>query len=312
MKIAFLFSGQLRSIPLNLFRKSLLNLTKDCDYDIYAYLWNEQGKSLNHAQYQKKIFQKDKTSDLITKLFSGFKIKNIEYDSFEIFKKKLKKEYKKIFKSKDYDFATVNAIPQIYTIAKSFNLINNLDDYDLIFRCRLDSLYVHPLKLYDLEEIKRSNNLYSLNFGRAYFPERVYDIFFGGSKDSMIFLADIWEKLPYLVENEFDNRLDKRDACRLLYLAANEYDINVQSFETRICDVFRDFKNNFYEYYLISMHLISFKNFRSFNSLPFFYKWFKERNLKSFQIFFCVLKALFLSPFSYLKRLKKFTRFKYR
>ena len=48
MKIAFLFSGQLRELEYELFRKSLLNLTKDLDYAIFAYSWEEMGESLNH------------------------------------------------------------------------------------------------------------------------------------------------------------------------------------------------------------------------------------------------------------------------
>ena len=37
MKVAFLFSGQLRELEYDLFRKSLVNLTKDLDYSIFAY-----------------------------------------------------------------------------------------------------------------------------------------------------------------------------------------------------------------------------------------------------------------------------------
>ena len=49
MKIAFLFSGQLRELPYQLFRKSLFNLTKDLDYAIFSFCWEEKGKSLNHG-----------------------------------------------------------------------------------------------------------------------------------------------------------------------------------------------------------------------------------------------------------------------
>ena len=48
MRIAFLFSGQLREVSLDLFRRSLSNLTKDIDYGIFVYCWEEEGKSLNH------------------------------------------------------------------------------------------------------------------------------------------------------------------------------------------------------------------------------------------------------------------------
>ena len=69
---------------------------------------------------------------------------------------------------------------------------------------------MHPLSIYDLESIKKSSNLYTINFGRAFYPNRIYDIFFGGSNKSMSFLNDIWEKLPDLIYDKFDNQLDKR------------------------------------------------------------------------------------------------------
>ena len=50
-----------------------------------------------------------------------------------------------------------------------FNYLS-LYKYDLIFRCRFDSLYIHPLKIYDLEKMRKKNVLYNINFGRAYFP----------------------------------------------------------------------------------------------------------------------------------------------
>ena len=48
MKVAFLFSGQLRDLPYSLFRKSLFNLTEGLDYSIFSYCWDKKGKSLNH------------------------------------------------------------------------------------------------------------------------------------------------------------------------------------------------------------------------------------------------------------------------
>ena len=50
MKIAFLFAGQYRPIPKELFRHSIKNLTKGIDYDIFCYSWNEPGESLDHRE----------------------------------------------------------------------------------------------------------------------------------------------------------------------------------------------------------------------------------------------------------------------
>jgi len=55
MKIAFLFSGQLRQINQYLFKKSLTNLTKNIDYSIYSFCWQELGESLNHKKKVSEI-----------------------------------------------------------------------------------------------------------------------------------------------------------------------------------------------------------------------------------------------------------------
>ena len=99
-------------------------------------------------------------------------------------------------------------MPQIYSIFKSYDLFKsdlNCEEYDLIFRCRYDSVFIHPLNLFPLKSILKSNNLYNINFGRAYYPQRVYDIFFGGSKKSMSFISSIWDDLPNLIDNSFNN-----------------------------------------------------------------------------------------------------------
>lgn len=54
MKIAFLFAGQYRDIPNDLFRNSISNLTKDLDYDIFCYSWDEAGESLDHRKKNPK------------------------------------------------------------------------------------------------------------------------------------------------------------------------------------------------------------------------------------------------------------------
>ncbi len=308
MKVAFLFSGQVREIPINLFKQSISNLTKELDYDIFVYAWDEAGKSLNHSKNNIKKNFYINPSVYINELFEDFNLKSLQIENFQLFKENLKPYHKNIFNSKKYHFGTINAMPQIYMLSQCFGLIKGcLDDYDLIFKCRFDSLFIHPLNLYDLREIKNKNKIYTLNFGRAYYPNRIYDIFFGGSNDSMKFLSNIWNQLPYLVNNEFDNKLDKRDACRLLFLSARLNQIKVESFETRICDVFRNFKNNYYEKYLLSMHLIRLtKLIKNIYIIPYFYKWFIFREFNLIKVFFYFLKSLIISPISYLKRVKYF------
>ncbi len=303
MKVAFLFSGQLRNINYNLFQKSLDNLTSGLDYDIYSYSWEEKGKSLNHQSKLSKLENLENINEYINKMFQGFNLFNYDYESYKNFTLNLEEKYIKILNSKEYHFGTINVIPQIYTLYKCYKLLENkIENYDLIFRCRFDSVFIHPLKFYSLNTIYFSNNLYNLNFGRAYYPQRIYDIFFGGSKKSMKFISTLWKDLPNLIENKFDNGLDKRDCCRILYLAANSSGIDVKSFNTRICDVYRN-NGHSYEKYLISSHIIKFnKNYLFYLKLVF--KWFKYRDFSKYRVIYCFLIFLLLFPFSYLKRLK--------
>tara|TARA_B100000212_G_scaffold341199_1_gene323719 strand:+ start:550 stop:1479 length:930 start_codon:yes stop_codon:yes gene_type:complete len=305
MKVALLFAGQYREISEILFKKSLSIFVSDLDYDIYSFVWEEVGKSLNHRNNLPKLNESFSAMDLVKDLFTNFNLVSIQSESFNSFKENLDLKYKNILNAKEYHFGTINSLPQIYSLSECFNLIGEkIFEYDLIFRCRFDSLFIHPLKLYDLRKIYEEKNLYNINFGRAYFPNRIYDIFFGGSTESMIFLANIWQQIPELISNKFNNNLDKRDSCRLLYLAARQSGINVKSFDMRCCDVFRNINGSYYESYLLSMHLINHRiGKRSIKSLYFFLKWVIYRRLNFFKLILTVIKTFFLIPITYLKRI---------
>ena len=305
MKIAFLFSGQLRELEYDLFRKSLLNLTKDLDYAIFAYSWEEMGKSLNHKSNLPKIILNENIDQKINFLFKDFNLLDFGYESFRDFKKRLKDQYREIFYSKKFDFGTVNSLPQIYTLHKSFELLEKSKlNFDLVFRCRFDSIFIHPLKIFPLKKILSNGTVFNLNFGRAYYPNRIYDIFFGGSRKSMNFISTIWKDIPDLVNNSFDNGLDRRDCCRILHLAVSIKNTNIESFSSRICDVYRN-NDLLYSKYLISSHLVNFRiNKKNISYIIFIFKWFKERNLCMTKITFYLIKSIILVPFVYLKRLK--------
>ena len=120
----------------------------------------------------------------------------------------------------------------------------------------------------------------------------------------MNFISTIWDDTPFLVKNNFDNRLDKRDCCRILFLAASMKNINVKSFPSRICDVYRN-NDLTYSKYLISSHLINLRlNKKNILYLIFILKWFRQSNLSNIKINFYLIQALVFLPFVYLKRLK--------
>ncbi len=310
MKIAFLFAGQYRHIPKDLISYSLQNLTKGLDYNIFAYSWDEPGESLDHRDVIPKIKSDNDSYSQISSIFSEFNLKEIYTESYDNFVINLPKNHKKILNSKIYHKGTIFALPQIYTLSKCYKLLeNDENEYDLIFRCRFDSIYLHPLKIYPLRKFLNSNTLYNINFGRAYYPNRIYDIFFGGSKKSMSFLGQIWNNIPQLVENNLNNGQDKRDACRLFFVAAVKNKLEIKSLNTRICDIYRPFKDNYYEKYLISSHLLSLKfDKSSLKSIPYFIRWFFYRRINLITFSLIMVRTIFLIPISYLKRFKYFLK----
>ena len=139
MKIAFLFSGQYRYIPQNLFKYSISTLTNGLDYDIFCYSWDEVGESLDHRE-DISIIKKDNDSFFhISNIFSEFNLKKMRVLRFFF---KLPKTHSKIFNAKTYHKGTIFALPQIYTLSKCYKLLaSQEEEYDLIFRCRFDSIY---------------------------------------------------------------------------------------------------------------------------------------------------------------------------
>ena len=310
MKIAFLFSGQYRPIPKELLRYSIQTLTKGLDYDIFCYSWDESGESLDHREIIPIIKRNNDSYNQISSVFSEFNLKEIYTESYDNFIINLPKTHKKVLNSKAYHKGTIFALPQIYTLSRCYKLFKNYEnEYDLIFRCRFDSIYLHPLKIYPLRNFLNSSTLYNINFGRAYNPYRIYDIFFGGSKKSMRFLDQIWNDVPQLVENNLNTGLDKRDACRLFYVAAVSNNIKIKSLNTRICDIYRPFKDNYYEQYLISSHLLSLKfDISTLKSLPYFIRWIFYRRINLIKFSLIIVRTILLMPLSYLKRFKYYLK----
>ena len=310
MKVGFLFAGQYRPYEIALFQKSLKNLVKGLDYSIFSFCWRETGKSLTNNKDNLAIRKVPNIEKEINKIFEGFNLKAYEFAIFDEFKKNLSIEHKEILNSKKFHAGTINSLPQIYTIYKCYQLLLPfLDDYDLIFRCRYDSLFIHPLQIYNLNQIKVTKNLYHLNFGRSFNPKRVYDIFFGGSVESTLFLRSIWDDLPELIFKNVNNILDRRDSCRLIYLGAKKNNINIRTLQTRVCDVYRMEGNLEYEKYLISSHLTTLTLNRTFfQFFIYFYKWINFRKFSKIKMIFLIIKSLILAPLSFCRRVK-FIRF---
>ena len=312
MKVALLFSGQLRKIPLDIFKNSLNILVEGLDYSIYSYCWEEIGDSMNHSKNIPLIYKSKNIGKEIDNIFNSFNLRRSSFESYTNYKKLLGSKYNKILTSSEFHKGTIHSLPQIYSLYKCHQLLEKEEDYlnyDLVFRCRYDSVFIHPLSLYPLKKIIEDNNIYNINFGRAFYPKRIYDIFFGGSREAMSFISSLWKDLPSLVENKFENNLDKRDACRILYLGPSLKDIKVKTFDVRICDVFRNSNDISYEKYIISSHFVKlFKILKYLKCWRYFFNHCNKRRISNIKIAFFIFKAFVLSPFSYIKRIKFFLK----
>ena len=275
-KVALLFSGQVRNIvDIDFFRNGLNLFMKNINYSIYAHTWNEMGKSLSHNPNNKDYFSNLDSESYLDDLFYGMPIKSIKRDKFRDFESLISPEHFKIHKSNKFSSLTKNSLPQIYSFYKSFHLFKEkLINYDLILRVRFDSIFTQNLK----EIINTKNiinaNLFHQNFGRSYYPDRIYDIFFGGSYFVMNKLSNVWDDIPYLINDNFNNGLDKRDACRLFYLEAKNNLLNIKSIKSRICDIYRGDKKNYAKLIIYSGLTKRTNLFKIVPTINYFNKWF--------------------------------------
>ena len=270
-----MFSGQVRDIgDTEIFRSSLKLFMENINYSIYVHTWNEMGKSLCHNTINKDLVFDLDSEVYLNKLFNNFPVKGLKREKFRDFENLIPSKYYQIHKSNKFSPLTRNSLPQIYSFYKSFILFKEeLRNYDFILRVRFDNIFTQNLlDTIDIDRIS-PNLIVNQNFGRAYYPKRIYDIFFGGSYFAINQLSNVWIDLPYLIKDDFNNGLDKRDACRLLYLEAIKKYLEVQTLNTRICDVYRDNKKNYIKLLIYSglikrlsgLEVIkTFRNFKRF------------------------------------------------
>jgi hypothetical protein len=148
MKIAVCFSGQARNI--NEYSKNILeHLIKLYDTDVYAHLWYHEsmlGKSFHH-EHLDDVY-KEKIEDFIN-IYNPRKIKTekqIDFDlaGFNIVSQEpeLRHLSKQVIKE-----AIFRQLSQWYSVKKTYELIENPEQYDFIIRLRTDSYLTQPINL---------------------------------------------------------------------------------------------------------------------------------------------------------------------
>ena len=81
------------------------------------------GESLTYRKKLHNLNSVENIDAIINDLFFNFNLLDYGFESFKDFKNKLKDKYREIFFSKKFDFGTINLLPQIYTLYKSFELL---------------------------------------------------------------------------------------------------------------------------------------------------------------------------------------------
>ncbi len=307
LKVAFLFAGQYRPICHQKFISGFRRLVRGIEHGIFSFAWDEPGLSMDHQANIPKLEDEICVKQHLNLLFADFNLIALQTESMLRYEGALPFHYHKIQTSHEHSIRTVHSLPQLYTLHRSYQLfLPHINEYDLVFRCRYDSIFLHPLNIYPLQEmVTNSNIVYNINFGRAYYPRRIYDIFFGGSCSSMNFIEELWQNLPKLINNQFDNGLEARDACRILYLGAVSTGKHVSTLDSRICDIYRHNDSQLYIKYIIFSHV--FRPLKTFCSLPVLIhilRWSREEKIALNSLILFFLYSLMLSPIMYLKRFK--------
>jgi hypothetical protein len=242
-KIALLFSGQVRSLPINLFNNSLKNFINGFEADIYISCWNDVGISLNHGNtLRKKEFEGDKLELILNKMFAGTNVIKLEIENKADWESSLNEEYRKINYSLLYSDLTKNALAQLYKIKKSFSLIpkEKMYVYDLIIRVRLDSIFIDKFHYID------NNKINNINFRKIKDQnKRIYDIFFYGKPNVVSSIFNTYDEIPRLILSKIETGMDRRDACLLLYQCAKINNIGINNDIFRFVDIYREPQNLF-------------------------------------------------------------------
>tara|TARA_B100000242_G_scaffold66184_1_gene40996 strand:- start:7158 stop:8129 length:972 start_codon:yes stop_codon:yes gene_type:complete len=312
LKVALLFSGQVRKIPPDLFKEGIDIFTNNIEYDIFAHFWDEAGQSMNHNPYAKNLITNQSALPIVKEQFKDLPLKHKLSEPYKDFEKKIPKKHLEIHLENKNSLYS-HSLPQIYSLCRLFySCKSKLSEYDLILKCRFDSVFTHRLIDSDLVNFNL-NNIYNINFGKAYYPKRIYDIFFGGNFEVMKKISTTWDEIPNLVDNEFNNGLYKCDPCRIFYLSAINNGINVSSLNLRTYEVYRYKKPEKYITFLANSGIAkpSWNIIKMLKSWKLFYSWsFRKPKLSklflTLLIFLDILRLFGIDCYLIASFLKRF------
>lgn len=225
MKIAFCISGELRTFLSQNVIDSYKNLCSLLSPDVYISVWDHVGVSHCHRNGIVVDFDDRINKDILIDTLPN--IKDVDIENYGSWKNNLCLENLNIISNNVMDFRTKNSCSQLYKIFKCNEMKQKYETtngflYDIVFRMRPDFLFQTNLDL-NIQQ----NTIYHINSGFAYYPNRIYDVFFYGDSVAMDKVCSTYNIFSDVVYDTFNNGLCHRDCCRILKSVATRFGINV-------------------------------------------------------------------------------------
>ena len=254
-KVAVLIAGESRNFDdINIIKNNHKYLFDKFNCDIFVSTWSKRGYSYGHGnsiQSQSRL-ETVCLSDVIKHYNNVVDVDIEDYDEWygqldSDMKHKLNKGF---YNNHSTTLCPNTVYPQLYKIWKATCMKVAYEhlrgfQYDIVIRFRSDMLLVEPIPQQYLDDFTRldrnpENKVFHLNPPGIFEPERIYDIFYYGTSHTMNMLADTWKKVNELIEQPFDNVLPDCSTCRVLYLQALKYNIEVIDIPKCIGDIYRN------------------------------------------------------------------------
>jgi hypothetical protein len=240
LKVAVCLSGEMRFFTDELVTSAFQTYIQSWSPDIFISTWDHVGISMNHGYiHPKEIKEREDTLHLhINNTYSN--IKAVEIENYNEWIDNIPESEYSIVYSDSFYTRTINSYPQLYKIYKANKLKIDYEEkekfkYDIVLRIRPDNLFIRPLALNQVVK----GVIYDVNLKGAYYPNRIYDIFFYGCSEDMDIVSSAYVSFKELLYSSFNNGLCPRDACRLLYLHAINAGLVCESTKNRPCDIYR-------------------------------------------------------------------------
>ena len=253
-KIAILLVGEMRNYDNNnIINNNNKFLFEKYQCDIFVSTWTKRGFSPCNLSIKNKVYKDDNvTIDDIYNTYKNVKAVNIE--SYENWKNSLSKEYENYYNQPfiiNGQNGSNTVFPQLYKLHDANKLKNDFEKqnnfkYDMVFRFRPDMCLVEDIQENYIIPFKKhfdsdtNNKMWTLNPYKIFYPNRIYDIFFYCNSEVMNIIADSYEKIIQLINNKYNNGLQKNDTTRILYIHAIENNITIIENNRCIGDIYRD------------------------------------------------------------------------